>query len=72
MSNEDDTIWVTFNGEIYNYQELRQPLQSAGHRFKTNSDTETIVHLYEEYGENLSTICAACSRSPFGMKNNAN
>jgi asparagine synthase (glutamine-hydrolysing) len=47
LSNESDTIWITFNGEIYNYKELRQQLQSKGHHFKTNSDTETIVHAYE-------------------------
>lgn len=51
MSNEDGTIWLTFNGEIYNYRELRKELTSRGHRFATDSDTETIVHAYEEYGE---------------------
>ena len=50
ISNEDDTIWIVFNGEIYNYQSLRPDLINRGHRFKTNSDTETILHLYEEYG----------------------
>ena len=48
VSNEDGTIWVALNGEIYNFKALRQELEAKGHVFKTNSDTETIVHLYEE------------------------
>jgi asparagine synthase (glutamine-hydrolysing) len=50
IHNEDGTIWVVFNGEIYNFLELRRELQSRGHRFYTHSDTEVIVHLYEELG----------------------
>jgi asparagine synthase (glutamine-hydrolysing) len=50
MSNEDGTIWITFNGEIYNFRELRQVLEAKGHAFRTQSDTEVIVHAYEEYG----------------------
>jgi asparagine synthase (glutamine-hydrolysing) len=50
LSNEDGTVWIVFNGEIYNFKELRAFLLSRGHVFKTQTDTETIVHLYEEFG----------------------
>ncbi|HKR27799.1 MAG TPA: asparagine synthase (glutamine-hydrolyzing) [Acidobacteriaceae bacterium] len=50
LSNEDGTVWIVFNGEIYNYQELREFLISKGHIFSTRTDTEVIVHLYEELG----------------------
>jgi len=50
ISNEDSSIQIVFNGEIYNFRELRATLENRGHRFQTNSDTETIVHAYEEYG----------------------
>ncbi len=53
MFNEDESIVITFNGEIYNYQELRKELIEKGHKFKTDSDTETIVHGYEEYGDQV-------------------
>ena len=51
ISNEDGTIWVLLNGEIYNYPDLSRDLRDGGHRFSTRSDTEAIVHLYEEYGD---------------------
>ena len=51
MSNEDGQIWVTYNGELYNFRELRSQLQTAGHQFRTASDTEVIVHAWEEWGE---------------------
>jgi len=51
MSNEDGTIWITYNGEIYNYREISDRLKVLGHRFKSNSDTEVIIHSYEEWGE---------------------
>jgi asparagine synthase (glutamine-hydrolysing) len=51
LSNENETVWVIFNGEIYNFLELRNRLEALGHQFRTNSDTEVIVHAYEEYGE---------------------
>ncbi len=50
LSNEDDTLWLLFNGEIYNYRSLRPELESRGHRFKTVGDGETILHLYEDHG----------------------
>ena len=63
LANEEETIWIVFNGEIYNYQELRALLVAKGHVFKTQSDTEVIVHLYEEYGP----ACVEKLRGMFGF-----
>ena len=63
LANEDDTVWIVFNGEIYNYKALRESLQARGHVFRTHSDTEVIVHLYEEYGE----ACVQHLRGMFGF-----
>jgi asparagine synthase (glutamine-hydrolysing) len=63
LSNEDETIWIVFNGEIYNFPELRRTVEAAGHRFKTSTDTEVIVHLYELYG----TECVRYLRGMFAF-----
>ncbi len=63
LSNEDGTIWIAFNGEIYNYRELQSTLEGQGHRFRTSSDTETVVHLYEEHGPQ----CVAHLRGMFAL-----
>ena len=83
MANENDTIHIVFNGEIYNYLENRILLQKKGYIFKTDSDTEVIVHLYEEYGENCLKYLRGmfafaiwdnnkqqlfCARDRFGIK----
>jgi asparagine synthase (glutamine-hydrolysing) len=63
LSNEDESIWIVFNGEIYNFEELNRKYLSSGHTFKTRSDTETIIHLYEELGE----ACFAELRGMFAI-----
>jgi asparagine synthase (glutamine-hydrolysing) len=63
MANEDETIWIVFNGEIYNYQELREDLLERGHVFRSKTDTEVIVHLYEEYG----IVCVTRLRGMFAF-----
>lgn len=63
ISNEDGTVWIVFNGEIYNYRELRDLLIAKGHIFRTKTDTEVIVHLYEEFGTN----CVEHLRGMFGF-----
>lgn len=83
LANEDETVWIAFNGEIYNYQNLRRDLIRKGHRFKTKTDTETIVHLYEEYGSDCVRYLRGmfafaiwddrqkklfCARDRFGIK----
>ncbi len=55
MSNEDGSVWITYNGEVYNFADLRHELENKGHRFASNTDTEVIVHLYEEMGDNCVT-----------------
>jgi asparagine synthase (glutamine-hydrolysing) len=63
IANEDQTIWIVFNGEIYNFQALRQELERLGHRFSTRTDTECIVHAYEQYG----TACFERLRGMFAV-----
>lgn len=63
MCNETGDIWIVFNGEIWNYQQLRKDLLAKGHQFKTQSDTETIIHAYEEYG----VACIARLHGMFGL-----
>jgi asparagine synthase (glutamine-hydrolysing) len=83
LANEDGSIWIVFNGEIYNFKELRQKLEGQNHQFKTNADTEVIVHLFEQYGNNCVQYLRGmfafviyddkkkrlfCARDRFGIK----
>jgi len=63
LSNEDGTVWITFNGEIYNFQTLRRELEGLGHAFRTRTDTEVIVHAYEQWG----TACVERLRGMFAF-----
>ncbi len=70
IPNEDETLWIVFNGEIYNHLELRAQLEGLGHRFRTRSDTETVLHLFEQYGPDslrrlrgMFAIAIWCSRT---------
>ena len=56
LSNEDGTVWIAFNGEVYNYRELKPELERLGHRFRTSSDTECIVHAYEQWGRDAGVL----------------
>ena len=55
LANEQGNIWVTYNGEIYNHADVRSTLETAGHQYRTRSDTETIVHAYEQWGDDCMT-----------------
>ncbi len=83
MANEDGTVWITFNGEIYNYRDLRDELEGSGHRFATRSDTEVILHAYEQWGDDCVNALRGMfafgivdraarrlflARDPFGIK----
>src|SRR3954447_2842705 len=63
LDNEDGTVWITFNGEVYNFADLRTELEGLGHRFRTRTDTEVIVHAYEQWG----TRCVARLRGMFAF-----
>ena len=66
MTNEDGSLRITYNGEIYNHADFRTSLEARGHVYRSFGDTETILHLYEEYGEACVDTSAACLLSRFG------
>jgi asparagine synthase (glutamine-hydrolysing) len=70
ISNEDESIYIVFNGEIYNFLELKEQLYKKGHKFKTNSDTEVILHLYEDYQENCVELLRGMFAFAIYDKNN--
>jgi asparagine synthase (glutamine-hydrolysing) len=67
MSNEDGSVWITYNGEIYNFADLRRELEGKGHRFRSHTDTEAVVHLYEEYGPDRFKDCLNRLNGMFAM-----
>ncbi len=68
LGNKDKTIWITYNGEIYNYVELRKQLIGLGHQFATESDTEVIVHAYEQFGDECPNTLEVCLPLPCGIR----
>ncbi len=66
MSTPEERFWITFNGEIYNYRQLRAQLEAEGEQFHSNSDTEVILKLYQRKGHSVSTTCGECLPSPSG------
>jgi asparagine synthase (glutamine-hydrolysing) len=72
MFSEDRSIVIIFNGEIYNYIELREELKALGHQFRTNSDTEVIIKAYQQWGLDCQISSMACGHLRYGMKNDSN
>lgn len=72
LTNADGSLWIVFNGEIFNYIELRQELEAKGYSFKTHSDTEVLVLLYQEYGPACLQSLSVSLFLPFGIKTRTN
>ena len=68
MSNEDGTVWITYNGDVYNFQELRDRLVNCGHCFRSKTDTEVLVHGYEEWGIDTDKVYALPRQSDQGAE----